>query len=42
MVYKNKSWLMSIAIATLLIISFGSLAMCKEEGVVGEELLTES
>lgn len=42
MVHKNRFWLMSIVIAILLIISFGSLAICQEEAVVGEERLSES
>jgi hypothetical protein len=42
MVHENRLWRMSLAIAALLVVSFGSFAICQEEAVVGEERLTES
>jgi hypothetical protein len=42
MVQKNRFWFISLAITVFVIVSFGNLAIGQEEGVVGEERLTES
>ena len=42
MVLRYRFWSMRFIIALLMVVSLGRPAMCKDEVVVGEELLTES